>query len=274
MALADHLLRAAPEHGLVVWLSDPDGEPELSSALAARLVGGESVDVEVLAGSYDLPGAHLVDLVEVMDRLRSPGGCPWDAQQTHESLLPYLVEEAYEVVEAVETGDLAHLREELGDLALQIAFHARIAAEDPEHGFTIDDVVDGIVTKLVRRHPHVFGDDEVPGGAEGAAHVAGRWEEIKAAEKSRTSVLDGIPPSLPALAYAAKVVSRASRLQVAPTASDDELGDALLALVADAVRNGADPEAALRRATRRFAAAVVEAESIQSPRSTITVEED
>ncbi len=262
--LADLLLAAAPD-AVVVWLLAPGGEPELTSALAARLVSPPTgtVEVEHQLGSYDLPGARLLDLVAVMDRLRSPGGCPWDAEQTHESLLRYLVEEAYEVVEAVETGDGEHLREELGDVLLQVLFHARIAAEQLDTGFTIDDVADGIVAKLVRRHPHVFAD----GAARTPGEVEVAWEQIKAAEKGRTSVLDGIPPGLPALSYAEKVLVRADRggLTLAvpsPTGhddvdpeidSDERLGAALLGLVAEAHRLGVDPEAALRRAARGLA---------------------
>src|SRR5690349_18866983 len=124
--------------------------------------------------------------VEVMDRLRSPGGCPWDAAQTHESLTRYLLEEAYEVIEAIENGDLTLLREELGDLLLQVLFHARIAQEGPD-GFTIEDVAGDLVEKLVRRHPHVFGDVE----AGSAQELNDAWERHKIAEKSRTSAIDG-----------------------------------------------------------------------------------
>ena len=153
---ATRLLRLAAG-GEVVWLVGADGDPELGRALGAALEGGLSdVELEVLPGSYDLPGARLLDLVTVMDRLRSPGGCPWDAEQTHESLTPYLVEETYETLEAIETGDRAHLREELGDLLLQVVFHSRIAAEDSDDPWSVDDVAGDIVDKLVRRHPHVF----------------------------------------------------------------------------------------------------------------------
>src|SRR5690606_37484830 len=137
--------------------------------------------------------AALADLVAVMDRLRSPGGCPWDAEQTHESLGRYALEEAYEVAEAAERGDRAALREELGDLLLQVVFHARIATEHPSDPFDLEDVVAGITAKLRRRHPHVFADAQV----RDAEHVAERWEKIKAEEKDRASVLDGIPVGLP-----------------------------------------------------------------------------
>ena len=144
------------------------------------------------AAPPELPAvAALADLVRVMDRLRSPGGCPWDAEQTHESLVAYAVEEVYEVAEAVETGDRAHLREELGDLLLQVVFQARVAQEHPTEPFDLEDVAAGIAAKLRRRHPHVFGDVE----AGDAEEVHRRWEQIKTAEKARESVLDGIPPA-------------------------------------------------------------------------------
>jgi XTP/dITP diphosphohydrolase len=200
-------------------------------------------------------GSRLLDLVAVMDRLRSPGGCPWDAQQTHASLLRYLVEESYEVVEAVEGGDRDELREELGDLLLQVVFHARVAAEAPGGGFDIDDVADAIVTKLVRRHPHVFAG-EAP-----AADLQRGWDAIKATEKHRESVLDGIPLALPALARADKVLGRLQRADLDPgrgappadAAGDPAVafGAELLAVVRRAHAAGVDPEAALRVATRR-----------------------
>lgn len=200
-------------------------------------------------------------LVAVMDRLRSPGGCPWDAEQTHDSLATYLLEETYETLEAIESGDREHLREELGDLLLQIVFHARVAAEHADDPFTIDEVAAGISDKLVRRHPHVFADAT----AETPAHVEARWDAMKAAEKGRTSALEGIPTALPALSLAAKTMGRAERAGVAPAlpqvdlASDltdsgeTEMGDALLALVARARDSGVDPEQALRRAVGRYA---------------------
>ena len=208
------------------------------------------------------PGSAFLSLVEVMDRLRSPGGCPWDVRQTHESLVEYLVEETYETVEAIETGDRAGLREELGDLLLQVVFHARIAQEDPENAWGIDDVVEGIIAKLVGRHPHVFGD-EVAGTAD---EVEANWHARKAIEKGRTSVTDGIPMQLPALVLAAKVLARSvaftddlgesSRHEAALAAVDDvfseeAFGDLLLGLVAIGRDEGWDAEAALRGATRR-----------------------
>ncbi len=196
-------------------------------------------------------GRRLLDLVEVMDRLRVD--CPWDREQTHRSLATYLLEETYEVLEALDSGDRDHLREELGDLLLQVYFHARIASEDPE-GFDIDDVAGGIADKLVYRHPHVFAGLEVADAEE----VDRNWERLKAAEKQRSSVLEGIPVGLPALAYADKVVGRLARAgaldeEPAATGSDD-IGDRLLALVREARDVGVDPEQALRDAVRALVA--------------------
>lgn len=208
-------------------------------------------------------GERILDLVAVMDRLRSPGGCPWDAEQTHASLVQYLVEETYETVEAIETGDPVALREELGDLLLQVVFHARIAEEDPRAPWDVDDVADGIVTKLVSRHPHVFGDAT----ADTPEQVESAWQAIKAAEKGRTSVTDGVPMGLPALTLAAKLHVRARNGGVvvegdpAPAAlrelvsdlpDQTALGRALLDLVALAQDRGWDAEAALRQACRDY----------------------
>ena len=263
-ARAAHLARAAAPGRAVVHLLGADGEPGLAESLAALAVeGGPDApammpELEVLPGSYDLPGARLLDLVAVMDRLRSPGGCPWDAEQTHESLVKYLVEEAYELVDAIEEGDRATLREELGDVLLQVLFHARIAQEDPEDPFTVDDVAGGIVEKLMFRHPHVFGDVHAPT----AEHVEANWDQLKAVEKQRESVTDGVPLGQPALALAAKLLSRARKAGLAvpleteftpqaPPAAED-LGELLLALAKTADDHGIDPESALRAAARRY----------------------
>lgn len=249
----------------VVWLGSPDGDPGLADGLAAEVAGraaqGErQPDVEVIVGAYDLPGARLLDLVAVMDRLRSPGGCPWDREQTHRSLATYLIEEAYETLEAIEAHP-EHLREELGDLLLQVVFHARIAEEQDTDPYSIDDVAAGIVNKLVSRHPHVFGDAHAPT----AAHVKARWDELKTAEKGRTSALDGIPPAMPALSLAAKTITRASRAGVAPEVPDVDpglpVGELLLAVVARAHQQGLDAEQELRDALRAYARAVRERES-------------
>jgi XTP/dITP diphosphohydrolase len=164
--------------------------------------------------------------------------------------VPYLLEETYECVEAIETGDRAHLREELGDLLMQIVFHARIAAEHQTEPWTIDDVAADITDKLVRRHPHVFGDVE----ASTPAEVEANWEELKAAEKGRTSAVDGIPLAQPALALADALLRRAERAGVPPDVSPrgDDIGTRLFRLVADARAAGVDPETALRATARDF----------------------
>lgn len=200
----------------------------------------------------------LRELVAVMDRLRSPGGCPWDAAQTHTSLLPYLLEESHELAEAVEGDDRAGMREELGDVLLQVVFHARIATEHPDDPFDVDDVARDLVAKLVRRHPHVFADAEV--ASMGALHT--QWDRIKRAEKDRSSALDGVPGSLPALARAQKIASRAARAGLdAPVPPDDGLGARLLELVREAHAQGVDAEGALRRATAVWEAALRTAEA-------------
>ena len=218
-------------------------------------------------------GERVLDLVEVMDRLRSPGGCPWDARQTHESLVEYLVEEAYETVEAIEESDRDLLREELGDLLLQIVFHARIEEEHPDDPWDLDAVAEGIITKLIARHPHVFGDAT----AETAEQVEANWHALKAKEKGRESVTDGIPAALPALVHAGKVISRSATLgERLPALSaaeaaeraldgvDDEhaYGDLLLALVAAGRDRGLDAETATRMAARRRIAEIRSVEGL------------
>lgn len=208
---------------------------------------------------------NLIRLVEVMDRLRSPGGCPWDAEQTHESLLKYQLEESYEYIEAVEKGDRADMREELGDLLLQVYFHSRIAQEDSNEPFNIDDVAKGVADKLISRHPHVFGDTKVSSSQE----VHANWERIKNEEKGRTEFDEGVPLNQPALSLAAKLILRAEKNglespePLAPTKNslEDEssLGDALLALISWAVKADLDPEAALRKAALRYRDSIKEA---------------
>jgi XTP/dITP diphosphohydrolase len=258
-ASVDDLLAAATDTS-VVWLADDEEATTFPQSLAERIVTAEvAPEVEVLHASYDVPGARLLDLVTVMDRLRT--SCPWDREQTHESLARYLLEEAYETIEAIETGDYAHLREELGDLLLQVYFHARIAAEDPDEPFTIDDVAGGIVDKLVSRHPHVFAHTEGE-DAPSLGEVERNWERLKAAEKGRRSVLEGIPLALPALSLAEKTLGRAGRVGVQPdTAGSERLGDRLLALVVEARAAGLDAEQELREAVRRLAEAVRAAEA-------------
>ena len=224
------------------------------------------------------PNGGLHALVQVMARLRDPqDGCPWDLEQTHQTLKKYVIEEAYEVVEAVDLGSAEKLCEELGDLVLQAVFHAQLAAEAGQ--FTIDDVTRGITNKLIRRHPHVFGDAQV----DDAEHVLRNWEQIKRAEhgnRERESLLDGIPPALPALMRALEVSKRVVKVgfewpdtnQVLDKVQEeigelraeiaqgdtaraaDELGDLLFTLVNVARKLGIDPEEALRRMTVRFAA--------------------
>jgi XTP/dITP diphosphohydrolase len=204
-------------------------------------------------------GARLLDLVEVMDRLRT--SCPWDARQTHASLAPYLLEETYEALEALDSGDPLALRDELGDVLLQVVFHARLAAERTDGtGWTIDDVADAIIAKLTRRHPHVFGDVAVSGADE----VNANWETIKAAERQAAtgapgSALDSVPMGQPALALAAALQRRAQRsgapgeladLAGEPAVSD--VGAELFALAARARAAGLDPEQELRAAARAY----------------------
>jgi XTP/dITP diphosphohydrolase len=258
----------------VVWLASGGGDPAFVRALGDQVAREGGVELEVVYGSYDLPGSRLLDLVSTMDRLRSPGGCPWDAEQTHESLAPYLVEETYEALEAIETGSYEALRDELGDVLLQVAFHARVAQER-DGGWTIDDVAAGIVEKLIRRHPHVFGDVSVSGADE----VVHNWDVIKAAERSDDAgVLHGVPLGQPATSLAAKLQKRATKAGLPPSLlpyADDALaaiersdpherdravGDLLFAVVALARSLDVDPEAALRGVAREFRARFESAE--------------
>ncbi|MFP3991959.1 nucleoside triphosphate pyrophosphohydrolase [Streptomyces sp. E11-3] len=233
----------------VVVVATGEGDPALTDGLA-RLAGSGRVqmpDLELLPASYDLPGARLLDLVQVMDRIRAE--CPWSSQQTHKGLAKYGIEEAYELVEAIETGDRDELREELGDVLLQVVFHSRIAEEDPDEPFSIDDVAGGIVSKLIHRHPHVFGDDT----AETPDEVRDHWLRTKAAEKQRDSVTDGVPLGQPGLALTAKLASRVRTAGLdAPLPTGDGVGYELLALAVRAEAAGVDPEAALRAAARAY----------------------
>ncbi|MGQ0840772.1 MazG family protein [Actinokineospora sp.] len=210
---------------------------------------------------HDTLGTGLVAAALVMDRLRSPGGCPWDAEQTHESLRQYLVEECFELLEAIEEGDRPALREELGDVLLQVLFHARVAQEDTDDPFTIDDVADALVAKLVGRHPHVFaGGDPAVRDARSQEH---RWEELKQQEKRRESSVDGVALGQPALALAAKLAQRTARAgfpgDLLP--GHDSVGARLFDLAALAKLAGQDPEGELRSVARRFAADVRAAEN-------------
>ena len=206
--------------------------------------------------------SELERLRATMDRLRSPGGCPWDAEQTHETLLKYLLEESYEFIDAVEKGDRVEMREELGDVLLQVFFHARMAEEADKEPFGIEDVAKGVADKLIRRHPHVFGDAVVSGSAE----VLENWEAIKKAEKGRTSATDGVPMGQPALPLAAKVLYRAEKygyeIPVDETVAlnekidEETAGRLILGLIAQIQAKGIDPEAALRAATKEYIAKI------------------
>jgi XTP/dITP diphosphohydrolase len=278
--VAEELLKEAADGATAVWLADPSGgDQPLVLALGELLTGGAQsfaadggpdVELELLPGSYDLPGAKLLDLVGVMDRLRSPGGCPWDREQTHQSLVKYLLEEAYETVETIEDGDCETpgegrdaLREELGDVLLQVAFHSRIAQEHPEDPFGIDDVAQGLVTKLIHRHPHVFGGAR----AGTAADVEAGWDQLKAEEKGRTSAVEGVPLAQPALSLADKLLKRArsanlditlprlpealeQHADISESTAQRQVGRLLLAVVGLARQHGVDPEEALRHEAR------------------------
>ncbi len=207
-------------------------------------------------------GSNVTDdvarLIEVMDTLRSPGGCPWDAEQTHASLAPYTLEETYELLNAIEVGTRADLREELGDVLLQVVFHARVAQEHATEPFSIQDVARTVADKLIERHPHVFADAQ-PGTM---ADLHQQWDKIKAETTRRESVFDGIPAAQPALARAQKILGRVDRAGLhVPLPTDDGIGPALLRLVAQARAEGIDAEAALREATRAHEQAARAAES-------------
>ncbi|MGH3437284.1 MAG: MazG family protein [Sciscionella sp.] len=251
--LDDHIVRA------VAAQRSPD--------VAALLLRASEQPIVLLTGQADEPagaalraegvplvtateprGARLVEAAEAMDRLRSPGGCPWDAEQTHESLRQYLIEETYELLEAIEDGDREALREELGDVLLQVLFHARVASEDPASGFDIDDVAAGLVDKLVGRHPHVFGPGD--SSVRDATSQELRWEELKQVEKRRQSTVDGVAFGQPAVALAAKLVQRATRARFP---ADLLPSDAVFAEIAGRKLAGADPEGELRAVCRGFA---------------------
>ncbi|MBJ7505929.1 MAG: MazG family protein [Candidatus Nanopelagicus sp.] len=211
--------------------------------------------------------SELLRLREVMDKLRSPGGCPWDAEQDHTSLLKYLLEESYEFIESVENNDKDAMQEELGDLLLQVYFHSRMAEEDAKQPFNIEDVAKSVTDKLIRRHPHVFAGESVSGSEE----VLENWEKQKAAEKGRNSAIDGVPLAQPALPLATKVIYRLNKLNYQLPISEpiklpadidqDQFGQILLGLITQAVDKGLDPEAALRTATKGLITQIQEHES-------------
>jgi XTP/dITP diphosphohydrolase len=234
------------ETGSVVLLTDDLDAPAATALLAhgATVVRPEPV--------Y---GGGLLDAVAVMNRLRSPGGCPWDAEQTHESLRQYLIEECFELLEAIDDGDRTALREELGDVLLQVLFHSRVAQESPEAPFSVDDVAGDLVAKLVGRHPHVFGGgDPAVRDARSQEH---RWEQLKQQEKKRESSVDGVAMGQPALALAAKLVQRTKRANLP---RDLLPASPLFAAAARAKLSGDDPEGVLRAEGRQFAANVRAAE--------------
>ena len=212
-------------------------------------------------------GSELIRLREVMDKLRSPGGCPWDAEQDHTSLLKYLLEESYEFIESVENNDRDAMQEELGDLLLQVYFHSRMAEEDAKQPFNIEDVAKSVADKLIRRHPHVFAGEVV----DSSADVLENWERQKAAEKGRTSAIDGVPLAQPALPLATKVLYRLKKLNYDLSVSEpiklkddvdqDQFGQILLGLITQAVDKGLDPEAALRQATKELIVQIQEHET-------------
>lgn len=254
---AQDLVTACAGDRTVLVIATAEGDRALTDGLA-RLAGSGRVsmpDLELLPASYDLPGARLLDLVQVMDRIRLE--CPWSSQQTHKGLAKYAIEEAYELVEAIEEGDREELREELGDVLLQVVFHARIAEEDEESPFSLDDVAATIIEKLIHRHPHVFGDDS----AETPEDVKEHWLRTKAQEKQRSSLTEGIPLGQPGLALAAKLASRVrtAGLDISLPAGEG-IGYELLALALHAEAEGVDPEAALRVAARAYRDAVLAAE--------------
>jgi XTP/dITP diphosphohydrolase len=228
----DALLATAAEHGAVVWLAGPAGDEDLARTLGLRLAREPGrAELELLYGSWDPSGARLLDAVQVMARLIAPDGDPWKRSQTHRSLAPYLLEEAYEAYDAILAGDSGALREELGDVLLQVVLHAGLAeaglaetaggdadpdaGADPDDdadvvsgaGWSIDDVAAGLVDKLIRRNPHVFGDTVV----NGLDDIVANWERIKQAEKARGSALDGVALAQPALSLAAEVFARLER---------------------------------------------------------------
>lgn len=233
--------------------------------------------------SMNQSGKTLPELVAIMQRLLSPDGCPWDREQTLESLRPYVIEEAHEVVDAIDRRDLPNLREELGDLLLQVVFQSALAEREQRGNFGIDDVIRGICEKMVRRHPHVFGDESAADSGE----VLKRWESLKAKEKAGRGVLDGVPRAMPGLLRATRVGEKAAHLGLdwrdaaGPRAKlteeldeldraiaegdadaiESELGDVLFTVTSVARKHGVDAEAALRRCIDRFVARASHVES-------------
>lgn len=278
--LATTLAARADDAGEIAYILPADSDPVVRAVMERALQGG--LEIEVVIGRAPR-GHRLLDLVRVMARLRGPGGCPWDAEQTHQTLAKHLLDEAYELLHAIEEGSAHDIAEELGDVLLQVVFHAQMGRD--AETFDIDDVSDTLIKKLVNRHPHVFGDVEV----EGADEVVANWDVIKEKEKGRSGVHDDIPESLPALAWAAKLQRRAGAAgfdwgdahgplakveeelrELNAAVTDDEreheLGDLLLAVVALSRHVDVDAETALRRAGRRFKARVAHIEQAAKDR--------
>lgn len=217
-----------------------------------------------MAGANETSG--LGELADVVERLRAEGGCPWCSEQTHESLVQYLLEETYELIEAIEAGDRDDVIEELGDVLYQVVFHASLAASTPTENYTLDEIARRAAEKMIGRHPHVFGDVQY----ETADDVIAVWEELKKADKpGRESTLDGVPQTMPALALADKLLGKAAKLDLIDIAgpapfkfeSEDELGPLLMAIVASARAQGLDSERALRAALRELQIDIREAEA-------------
>jgi XTP/dITP diphosphohydrolase len=263
----DDLLAAAATGGAAVWLSAAGGDERLARELGLRLAREPQLaELELMYGSWDPSGARLLDAVTVMDRLVSPGGDPWKRGQTHRSLAKYLLEEAYEAVDAIEAGDHAALRDELGDVLLQVLLHARMAEELPDgEAWSVDDVAGDFVAKMIRRNPHVFAD----GTAQSIEEITAEWERIKKAEKAGRSAMDSIALAQPALSLATKVQYRSSPMASEKAASAtpdpdvvDAIGERLWSLVAEARAAGVDAETALRKVTLAKMDAFREAEEL------------
>ena len=239
------LLAATATGGTAVWLAGPTGDEQLARELGLRLARDPRLaEMELMYGSWDPPGARLLDAVTVMDRLASPGGDPWKHRQTHQSLAKYLLEEAYEAYDAIDAEDYPALREELGDVLLQVVLHARMAEDRPDgEAWSIDDVAGDLVAKMIRRNPHVFAD----GGAATIDEITEQWEQIKKLEKAGQSAMDSIALAQPALSLAAKIQERAARAGLDSPERAAGLGGTLWDVVSVARTEGIDAEAELRR---------------------------
>ncbi len=263
--LAKSLVAAAQAHGRVVYLLEDD-ERGLAPALAG-MVAEHDIEIELVFLAQLPPGTEVLRAVQVMGRLRDPnGGCPWDLEQDHQSLARYLVEETYELLDAIASDDDADITEELGDVLLQVLFHARIAAE--RQAFGIDDVARTLVDKLVRRHPHVFGDAT---GVDDAEAVQRAWDRLKADEKGGRGPLDGIPASMPGLALLDALLRRVRRLAMMPDSADTVRAElhATVRALDEAARDGAGPEVAADLTGRLLAQAATLARLLDADADTL-----